>query len=233
MNISRTLVLVSLVASTPTLIAQAPAPPVAATSAESGQLAQGFAWLAQGDTARAAELASRLLAEYPGSAAVASFAVDVDLARAGAMAALDTYERWLGSKRLESGYVLRQVARAVLRAAASDQASSSARLEALKALAADDDLEARAELDRAVSAGGSAEAAILATRGDDHAVNLLIAELNSIPGGKARQIDALGASRNPLAIKPLIALLADPMDINRSQAAEALGKLGAQEAIVK
>src|SRR5262245_43634402 len=154
MNISRTFVLVALmvlVISAPMLIAQAPEKPVSATSAESGQLAQGFAWLAQGDTARAAELAARLLAEYPGSAAVASFAVDVDLVGPGAMAALDTYERWLGGKRLESGYVLRQIARAVLRAAARDQASSGLRLEALKALAADDDLEARAELDKAIA----------------------------------------------------------------------------------
>ena len=62
-------------------------------------------------------------------------------------------------------------------------------------------------------------------------MNLLIAQLKSTPGSKAQIIEALAASGSPLAVPPLRALLTDQNDLNRSAAAEGLGRLGAREAI--
>lgn len=198
---------------------------------EAAQIAQGWTRLAQGDSAGAATIASGLLAQYPGNVSVLALAIEADVMRAGSMAALDTYERWLGARKLDDGYALRRVARAALREAVFSHSAGAARIMGLKALAADGDPESRAELEKAAFGGNAQEAMILASTGDVRAVNILIAELNTAKGNKDRQIAALGESRSNLAVKALIALLADPNDINRAAAAEALGKLGSTQAI--
>jgi hypothetical protein len=198
---------------------------------EAAQIAQGWTRLAQGDSAGAATIASGLLTQYPGNVSALALAIEADVMRAGAMAALDTYERWLGARKLDDGYALRRVARAALREAVFSHSAGAARILGLKALAADGDPESRAELEKAALGGNAQEATILASIGDVRAVNILIAQLNTAQGNKDRQIAALGESRSNLAVKALITLLSDPNDINRAAAADALGKLGATQAI--
>lgn len=212
--------------------------PAAATSqdqaparAEAALLAEGWARLARGDAAGAAVIASQALAREPLSAAALVLAVDADLARGGASAALNTYERWLGARRLDDAYALRRVARALLLESSRKQPSATARLEALRALAADGDPDAAATLEQAAFSGSFADTRALALAGDERAVNLLIGQLGSIPGSKSPIISALGDTGSKLAVPHLTALLADPDDLNRAAAADALGRLGATEAI--
>ena len=101
----------------------------------------------------------------------------------------------------------------------------------LAALAADGDQDAATTLDQAMSSQGFAETRVLASMGSTKAVKALIAQLASMPGSKTPVINVLGASGNKLAVPPLKALLADPNDLNRAAAAEALGQLGATETI--
>jgi len=212
--------------------------PAAATSqdqaparAEAALLAEGWARLAKGDAAGAAVIASQALAREPLSAAALVLAVDADLARGGASAALNTYERWLGARRLDDAYALRRVARALLLESSRKQPNATARLEALRALAADGDPDAAATLEQAAFSGSFADTRALALAGDERAVNLLIGQLGSIPGSKSPIISALGDTGSKLAVPHLTALLADPDDVNRAAAADALGRLGATEAI--
>jgi HEAT repeat protein len=229
MVVRRPALALMLIASSLVLQAQRGATPSPAPT-EAAQLAQGLNLLAQGDAARAEAIATSLLAQFPASTAVVAFAVDVAAARANAAGALEIYERWLGARRLDEAYVLRRVARAMLRETARGDASPAVKVQALMALAADDDADARAELDR-MAADATANTVALAPTGNDRVVRALIVEMNAMPGSKARQIDALGGSHNALAVRPLTTLLSDPMDVNRSHAADALGRLGATDAI--
>lgn len=197
---------------------------------ESAALADGWSRLAKGDAAGAALVASQALARDPLSAAAASLAVEAELARGGTTGGLNAYEKWLGSRRLEDGYVLRRVARALLVEATGKQPNFTARLEALRALAADGDRDAAATLEQGAHAGRFAETRALAALGNEQAVARLIAQLASAPM-KTPIIDALAESGSKLAVPPLQALLADPSDVNRAAAADALGRLGAVETI--
>ena len=203
----------------------------APASAEAALLAEGWARLAKGDAAGAALLASQALAREPLSAAALVLAVDADLARGGASAALNTYEKWLGARRLDDAYALRRVARALLIESSGKQPNVVARLEALSALAADGDRDAAATLEQAAFSGSFGDTRALALAGDERAVKLLIAQLGSMPGSKSPIISALGESGSKLAVPHLTALLADPSDVNRAAAADALGRLGATDAI--
>ena len=144
---------------------------------------------------------------------------------------LRRYEKWLGSRKVDAPYVLRYVARAVLVETARQKPVTASRIDALAALAADGDQDAATTLDQAMSSQGFAETRVLASMGSTKAVKALIAQLDSMPGSKTPVINALGASGNKLAVPPLKALLADPNDLNRAAAAEALGQLGATETI--
>ena len=206
--------------------AQTPAAP-----SEEAELAQGRALLAQGATANAATLAKSLLTRFPRSAAVLLFAVDADIARSGALAGLDTYERWLGASTSEDNAALRQVARAVLREAAVNKQNAGARLEARRALAEDGDPDITAELDRPTISGADPEAGLLASLGNDKAVTALIAELENPVGARRAAIAGLAASHSKRAARPLIVALSDPNPDIRAVAAEALGTLGATEAV--
>jgi HEAT repeat protein len=205
-------------------------PAQSASTPEISLVGEGWTALARGDLQRASSLANRALTESPRGAAAVALAVEVEIARAGAMAGLDIYERWLGERRVDEPYVLRRIAQAHLRQAVKDRQASGARLEALKALAADGEAAAVADLTAAAAQGGQAEAGILATQGDRRAVEALVSQLRA--GGPRRAtILALGNSGSPLAIPALTELLADPRDDTRAAAADGLGHLGARDAI--
>ncbi len=218
-----------------TLTALLPAPAIAqeqpSARAGAATIAEGWALLAKGDAAAAALMASQELARDPRSVPALVLAVDADLARGGASAGLSTYEKWLGNRRLDDAYVLRRVARAALVEASGKQPNAAAKLEALKALAADGDQAAAASLEQAAMSRGFGETRALASMGNERAVKMLIAQLASMPGSKTPIIDALGASGSKLAVPPLKALLSDQNDLNRAAAAEALGALAATDAI--
>jgi HEAT repeat protein len=203
-------------------------PPALANAAS---LAEGWALLARRDAAGAALIAGQVLARDPHNPAAVALAVDAEFVREGPSAALAAYERWLANRKVDDAYILRRIARAMLVEATGKQPNARARLEALQALAADGDLEAAANLERAALENGVGEARALAALGNERAVNLLIGQLAAFPGGKTPIIDALGDSGSKLAVPPLRTLLSDPNDLNRAAAAGALGRLGATEAI--
>jgi HEAT repeat protein len=177
----------------------------------------------------AAAAARKALDDSPRSAAAVVLAVEVDLARGGPTAGLDTYERWLGAKRVDAAYVLRRIATTHLEYAVRQRDGGLARVEALRALVADGDETARASI-AAAGPTGPFEAQWLASLGDETAVRSLIAQLKSLPNAPAT-IDALVQSRSPLAVAPLVEMLSDARDDNRAAAADGLGRLGARDAV--
>jgi HEAT repeat protein len=203
----------------------------AASRAEAAILAEGWTLLAKGDAAGAALLASKVLAQNPNSTAAVALAVECGIALGGSSGGLGAYEKWLGNRKVDDAYVLRGVARALLVEASGQKQNATARLDALKALAADGDSTAAAALEAALVSNRFAETRALASLGDDRAVKNLIAQLGSMPGSKTAIIDALGDTGNKLAVPPLKSLLLDENDLNRAAAADALGRLGATDAI--
>jgi hypothetical protein len=207
--------------------ARASAPPDATFATA---LAQGWSALAAGDLPKAAKYAESAMGERPGSAAAVALAVEVDLARSGPLAGLSTYERWLGGRRVEDPYVLRRIAHELLRSVAR-QRTHAGRIEAAKALTADGDPQASAELLRGAADGGEMEARTLASLGDPQGVEILIGQLQTPGPGKLGTINALAQSGSKLAIPPLVKLLTDIREDQRAAAADALGRLGASQAI--
>ncbi len=195
-------------------------------------LAEGWTALGQGQLARAAQAAQRAMADSPRSAAALALAVEVEIARGGAIPALDTYERWLGAKRIDEAYVLRRIAHAHLRGAAR-QGQGAARLEAVKALAAEGDPQAGADLMREASGGPPADPQVLASLGDERAVQALIAQLRVPGGSKVGVLKALVESRSRLAVPAIADVLADAREEHRAAAADALGRLGAPDAAAR
>jgi HEAT repeat protein len=200
------------------------------SSGEVKALAEGWAALGQSDLAGASRAAQRALAHSPLSVAAIALAVEIDVTRGGPLAGLESYERWLGQRRLDDGYVLRRVARAHLESVLR-QPQHVARLEAARALTADGDTEAAASLGQGSRQSGVHETRALASLGGSRAVQSLIAELKAPGGSKRGTINAIVESRSRQAIPALVELLADPREDNRAAAAEALGRLGASEAI--
>lgn len=192
-------------------------------------LAEGWAALDDGDLATAARAAERAIRESPLSAAAVALAVDVEVARGGSLSGLDVYERWLGTRKVDDPYVLRRVALGHLRW--SSQQQHVARMDAARALIADGDERAAAELMRAAAAGGHAEARVLASLGDPRGVEILIGQLRMPAGSKLGVIKALAESGSTLAVSPLLELLADRREDHRAAAADALGRLDASAAI--
>jgi HEAT repeat protein len=200
-----------------------------AVSEEAALLAPGWAALAAGDAASAGATAARVLGQFPTSAAALVLLVDADIARAGAETGLGAYESWLGARRLEDAYVLRRIARAMLREASLGK-DAAARVQSLRALAADGDAEAIGRLNDAAAQGRLTETLELAKLGQDRAVRELIKQLNSPLTNRGAVIGALAQSRSPLAVAPLVKLLSDPNEDTQALAADALGRLGAREA---
>ncbi len=195
---------------------------------EATMIAQGWALLAQGLSADAGVRAAKVLAAYPRSVAALSLAVEVAIARGGSQAGLAQYERWLGQRTVEEPALLRRIAHALLREAAAESRNSPARLEALRALAADGDVEAIATLSKAADEGGIAEQRALASMGNAKAVATLIANLNNGTGNAMTIMEALAESGSKAAIAPLTAGLKHSQPEIRGAAVEALGKLGSR-----
>lgn len=204
--------------------------PGAMSPDQATQITQGWAFLAQGlldDAERTADAALRL---DPLNPSALSLAVEVSIARAGATPALDRYEQWLGGRAVESPYVLRRVARAVLWEAARSE-STTARADALSALVADGDAEAAMELSTGLAQGNAVDVATMAKLGSEEAVRKLIADLAAKPPNALALVRTLAASKRPEAAPALIALLGDSRIEIRAEAAGGLGLLGNREAI--
>jgi HEAT repeat protein len=204
-------------------------PSVAISVEEATQLTNGWALLAEGLFERAAAKAAQVLAAYPRSGAALQLALEAQLARSGAPAALDQYERWLGARTIEEPAALRRVASAMLREATTLKSDPAARIEALRALADDGDARAAGELAQVASKGQGAGARAVASTGDERATDTLLADLNTGLGNPTRTIGALGASGDKRAIAPLVQRLKDPRQEVRGAVVDALGKVGDAE----
>ena len=196
---------------------------------ETHALYNGWALLAAGDAAKAAGYAQGVLSKYPRSIAAASLRIEAEIARGGGLAGLAAYEAWLGSRKLEDGYLLRRAARAILWQTTADPALG---VEALQHLAGDDDSEALAQLVRRMVAGHLGDTRALARLGHQGAVNQLIKQIETGQGSKMVQIDALIQSKSPAAVPVLMKLLNDTnYQDHIAAAAEGLGTLNATQAI--
>lgn len=200
--------------------------PGAMSVEERTTIAQGWALLAQGLLDEAAARAAKALAASPRSPAALALAVEVAVTRGGAQAGLRQYETWLGQRTLEEPALVRRIAFALLREAASQSEHTTARLEALHALAADGDAAAAAELATAANTAGTAERRLLASMGNERAITALIADLNNGTGNPMSIIDALARSGSKSAIAPLSDRLQNSSPEIRGAAVEGLGKLG-------
>ncbi len=200
----------------------------ATASDEAALLAPGWTALAAGDAAGAGATAARVLGQFPNSAAALVLLVDADIARGGAIVALGAYESWLGARRLDDAYVLRRIARATLRQEMLGK-DAAPRLQAMRGLAGDGDLEAIGLLNDAAAQGRLTETLELARLGQDRAVLSLIKLLESPLSNRRAIIEALGQSRSALAAPPLVKLVGDANEDTQALAADALGKLGARE----
>jgi HEAT repeat protein len=212
-------------------MAAAQAPQQTPAMSQAVSLAQGWAYLAQLNPAKAIEQATLALQKNPRNTDAASLLVQATIQRDGAAAGLTAYERWLGARRLDEAHILRHVALAELREQAKDTNAPHLRRAAYLALAAEGDPQALIDLDRNFRAGGLAETQILSSLGSDDATRKLIAQLDTTPGSRVQLISALGASHNKLAVAPLVGLLSDANADTRAFAAEALGQLGQKEAV--
>jgi hypothetical protein len=155
--------------------------------------------------------------------------MEAEIVRGGGFAGLGAYERWLGDRKLEDGYLLRRAARATLWDAAE---SPEVGVEALQDLAADDDPDALSRLLRHMLDGSAGDTRALARLGREDAIRKLIDQVEKTPGGKMYQIQALIDSRSPLVIPTLTKLLDDKQHPDHmGAAANGLGMLGAKSAI--
>jgi HEAT repeat protein len=200
--------------------------PGAMSVEERTTIAQGWALLAQGLLDEAATRAAQALAASPRNPSALVLAVEVAVTRGGAQAGLRQYETWLGQRTLEEPALVRRIALAVLREAVSQSEHTTARLEALRALAADGDAAAAAELATAANTTGTAERRLLASMGNERAITALIADLNNGTGNPMSIIDALARSGSKSAIAPLSDRLRHSSPEIRGSAVEGLGKLG-------
>ena len=210
------------------LLAQQARPPASTPGAMSVEertlIAQGWALLAQGLLDDAHARAAKALEASPRNLSALMLAVEVAITRSGAQAGLAQYERWL-EQRMEEPAIVRRVAVALLRESAAQSGDVAARLAALRALAADGDAAAAADLSEAAAGGGAAERRALASLGNERAINALIADLKNGTGNALTTIDALGDSGSKLAIPPLVDRLQHSAPEIRGSAVESLGKL--------
>jgi HEAT repeat protein len=208
-----------------------PSQPAALSAAEASAVMNGWTLLAQGRADQAAATAEKVLTTNPRSAAGLVLALEAELARAGALAALTRYERWLGQRTLEEPAALGRIARGLLQEGAAQSEDPAARTESLRGLAAGGDAGAIAELERAAAAGSWGDALPLAALGNTRGVNVLIEALNKGSGNVMVIAQALGDSKSKAAVTPLIARLEDPKSEVRAMAAQSLGKLGDASAV--
>lgn len=191
-------------------------------------LTNGWALLAEKKPDDAAARAAVVLGKYPRSAAALALAVEAELARVGSGAGLAQYERWLGQRQFEEPSLVRRIAVCVLQETAQDARAGAARLEAVRALAADGDDGALKQLAKATVDGNVPEIRVLASLGNEAAVRTLAALVGKGDGNVVAGIEALAASGRQSALAPLSARLKDPAPEVRGAAAQGLGKLGRQ-----
>jgi len=208
------------------LPAQTPATP----PAESADIAAGWAALSSGDLNRAGVLAAAAVSRYPKSLAAANLFIQTQTLRAGAAAGLAAYEQWQGSTPSEAPYLLRVVALGLLREAVRGVPPGSDQQRALRALTEEDDTETLAALAADSQPGNLMGLQIQGALGSEPAVRSLIASVRTTPGDRTRALNALAATKSPLAVAPIVEVLADPVITNRIAAADALGDLVRPEA---
>ncbi len=204
--------------------------PPAMDTQEATALTQGWALLAQGLLDDAVAASDATLRRYPKNQAALALVVEVTVARFGARAALDRYEAWLGTRTLDDAYVLRRVARAFLWDAARDP-EGVGRYEALKALLADGDADATAELASGMDRGILNDVQIMATLGSGPAVQRLVDRMNQNQPLTIGMIAAMGDSGQALAVEPLVSFLKDPRPSFRTAAAQGLGRMQARQGL--
>ena len=212
------------------LVAQQPPPPkipVASVSADdAATLAEGWAFLAKGDAVSALASARAVLQRTSRSLPGIMLAVEAELASAGSTAALGQYESWLGNRSNEELSLLRAIARGMLVEMALDSNNPSAQQRAVKALVAAGEPQVLEQVRERAYAGGSSDSRLLASLGDESAVQIVIADLSSGPSNKIPLMLALGASGRASAIPALSKFLSDPEPVLRGYAADALGTIG-------
>ena len=204
--------------------------PGAVSVEEATELTNGWALLAEGQAAQAAERAAHALAAHPRSGAALTLAIEAAVASGGAVSALDQYDRWLGQRTVEEPALLRRIADAMLRESVAQRQDPTARLDALRSLADDGDTASARELAKSGTRSTGAEARALASQGDEAAVNALIGELNK-GGNQVAILNALGASGSKLAVAPVIERLKDSRMEVRGAAVEALGRFGDRDVV--
>jgi HEAT repeat protein len=196
-------------------------------------LTNGWAALAQGDLVRAGERASQLSASHPRHPAVFALALEIEIARGGALGGADLYQRWIGTRTADEPVFLRRVAIATLEEASAQSTDPEARLSALAALSGAGDARATAVLGSAVNRGEIPETRTMAARGDARAVEQLSNALapNRVLPNPVSAIEALGQSGSRLAVPALEARLSDSRPEVRGAAAEALGRTAGSAAL--
>lgn len=209
----------------------APRPATAVPVDTATDLTNGWALLAEGKPAQAAEKAAQVLKGDPRSISGLTLAIEADLARSGVEAALGQYEQWLGSRTMEEPGVVRRIAQASLYMEAAQRQDTAIRLQALRDLAAAGDATAEAALSASLAGGSGSEARILAARGNQKAIAVLIADLKKQSTNTVLAIDALGQSGSRQAIPVLVEQLSDPKAEVRGSALSALGRLGDKDVI--
>ena len=226
MTCPRFTLVIALVGATALARAQSPT----AGRDDVGDLASGWAAMAAGDANKAAALALAAVLRHPGNVALGTLLVQAETSRAGAVAGLSAYEQWLGNRATDDPYLIRSIAVDLLCEAVRVTPSGEPQRRAFDALVAEGDPAILASLGQAASPGSVIGADVLGALGDKAAVQTLIAALKDSSGNRTRAIIALAATKSPLAVRPLIDVLSDPLPANRIAAADALGRLEAPAA---
>ena len=196
-------------------------------------IAQGWLLLAQGGAVAAADRARQVLARTPYDPGAAALAVEAEIIRGGSQGALTEYERILGARRHEEPLLLRRVSHAVLREAVAQSADQRARLTALRALAANGDDAARAELATAMSSGSEPATRLLAESGNADALKRLADGISARIVDPVSALKSMSKTRNAPTVTLAIKMLDDPRSEMRGAAIQALGQMRAKEAVPK
>ena len=212
----------------PTAPRAAPAAPGAIAPAESAAIAQGWALLSQGSLAAADGAAREVLRLYPRNPSSIALAVEIAMARQGWQAGLDIYEQWVGARAVDNLYAIRRIARSVLFDALSTSANPSLRLDVVNALALDGE-NVQTFLQTATGPAAT-DMRTRAAAGDAKAVAVLAGGIEN-EGDRVAAIVALGRSRSPAAVSPLVGMLGHPRSELRAAAATGLGDLDARSAV--
>ena len=188
----------AVICSAPVRASQKPAPPTIPTGAipveEAAALAEYWVLIANGRVNDAEARIGQLLARYPRNISILALAIEAEIAKGGATKALDTYEAWLGGRTVEEPGVVRRIARAMLHEWARQANDSSARAEALDALARDGDLNALNVM-RSIAQTDTESGLRMAVHfRNPQAVAKVVERMKATRGSKIRDIDMLGNS---------------------------------------